>query len=213
MRVFLVRHGQTEWNALKKAQGHTDIPLDPIGIEQARRAGEAFRTVNVGRILTSDLMRASQTAAQLSLAVGIDYEVTSLLRERSFGEWEGSPYGEIGHWISAEAERRGIPREAVVPPGGESYRHVYERLLAVRDDMVADGRDVAVVCHGGTCSLMLAMLLGGDADLASGFRFSNASISEVEQRPDGGFRLVRYDDCTHLVGLDVMAGAADGSIR
>ena len=62
MRLYLVRHGQTDWNVQKRAQGHTDRPLDETGLQQAKLVGNAFLDLPVQRILTSDLIRAKQTA-------------------------------------------------------------------------------------------------------------------------------------------------------
>jgi 2,3-bisphosphoglycerate-dependent phosphoglycerate mutase len=211
MRVYLIRHGQTSWNVEKRAQGHTDIPLDATGREQAERLGEAMRGVRIQRLLTSDLQRAHQTAMAVASNLGLEPEVYSALRERGFGEWEGGPYAELGIKFQFIADMEGIPRESVVPPGGESFADVWRRLEDIHHDVIQRNVDTGIVCHGGTASILMAMFLGGGVEIASAFRFSNACINELEPRPGGAFRLVRYNDVRHLDGVHVISGVADGS--
>ncbi len=211
MRLYLVRHGQTDWNVQKRAQGHTDIPLDEVGLEQARRTGQAFLEIPIQRLLTSDLLRASQTAHEIARTTRVDAEVTSRLRERGFGKWEGQPFAEIGIRFGFEADMKGVTRNDITPPGGESFVEVWNRIRSVVDEVLAAKVDTAIVAHGGTCSLLLAMFLGGDVGLSNGFRFSNACINELETRPDGGLRMIRYNDISHLAGIEVVSGVADGS--
>ncbi|MBS1700570.1 MAG: histidine phosphatase family protein [Armatimonadetes bacterium] len=211
MRLFLVRHGQTDWNVQKRAQGHTDIPLDATGREQAIRTGKAFLDLPIRRLLTSDLQRASQTADEIARNTKVPVEILPELRERGFGEWEGQPFAEIGIRFGFEADFKGVTRNEITPPGGESFVDVWNRVKSVVDDVQKRNIDTAIVAHGGTCSLLLAMFLNGDVSLSNAFRFSNACINELEPRPDGGLRLIRYNDVSHLAGIDVVSGVADGS--
>ncbi|MEI8282951.1 MAG: histidine phosphatase family protein [Armatimonadota bacterium] len=211
MRLYLVRHGQTDWNVQKRAQGHTDRPLDEVGLMQAKMVGKAFLDLPVQRILTSDLLRATQTAEEVARRVKLPVEVTPNLRERGFGEWEGQNFAEIAIRFGFEADFRGVSRNEVTPPGGESFVEVWQRLETVVEDVRNRNEDTAIVAHGGTCSLLMAMFLRGDVHLSNAFRFSNASINELEPRPDGGLRLIRYNDVSHLAGVEVIHGVADGS--
>ena len=211
MRLYLVRHGQTDWNVQKRAQGHTDRPLDEIGIQQAKLVGRAFLDLPVRRVLTSDLKRAKQTAEEISRRKEIELEVLPGLRERGFGEWEGQNFAEIAIRFGFEADFKGVTRNEVTPPGGESFVEVWDRLVAVVADVRTRNENTAIVAHGGTCSLLTAMFLDGDVSLSNAFRFSNASINEFEPRPDGGLRLIRYNDIAHLAGIEVISGVADGS--
>lgn len=204
MNLYLVRHGQTAWNVAKKGQGHADIPLDEVGLMQAAALGVACRNLSFDRVLTSDLQRAHQTATAISQLSGHELEVFPELRERNFGEWEGMPYHEIGINIGFAADFNNMDRDEVAPPKGESFLDVWNRLEPVCAAIIAAKKDTLIVSHGGTCSLLLAMLMGGGIGLAKGFRFSNACINELEPRPDGGFRLVRYNDISHLTGIEVI---------
>ncbi|MEI7987095.1 MAG: histidine phosphatase family protein [Armatimonadota bacterium] len=211
MRLYLVRHGQTDWNVQKRAQGHTDRPLDETGILQAKQVGKAFLDLPVQRILTSDLKRAHQTAAEIARRSKIELEVLPELRERGFGEWEGQNFAEIAIRFGFEADFKGVTRNEVTPPGGESFVEVWDRLVSVVANVRRRNENTAIVAHGGTCSLLTAMFLDGDVSLSNAFRFSNASINEFEPRPDGGLRLIRYNDISHLSGIDVISGVADGT--
>jgi 2,3-bisphosphoglycerate-dependent phosphoglycerate mutase len=211
MRLYLIRHGQTAWNVEKRAQGHTDIPLDDIGLLQAESLARAMVGTKIDRLLTSDLQRAKQTADAIAQVKSMPVEVTSDLRERSFGEWEGGPYAEIGIKFQFIADMEGRSRESVTPPGGESFDQTWQRLESVYADVMQKKVDTGIVCHGGTASVLMAMFLGGGVEIASAFRFSNACLNELEPRPGGAFRLVRYNDVSHLAGLPVISGVADGS--
>jgi broad specificity phosphatase PhoE len=211
MRLYLVRHGQTDWNVQKRAQGHTDRPLDETGLQQAKQVGKAFLELPVERVLTSDLQRAHQTAHEIARRKKIELEVMPDLRERGFGQWEGQNFAEIAIRFGFEADFKGVTRNEVTPPGGESFVEVWDRLVSVVKDVRNRNENTAIVAHGGTCSLLTAMFLDGDVSLSNAFRFSNASINEFEPRPDGGLRLIRYNDVSHLSGIEVISGVADGT--
>jgi broad specificity phosphatase PhoE len=196
MRILLVRHGQTDWNVEKRAQGHTDIPLNAMGIEQSVRTAKALANEGIKKVLSSDLKRASETARTIAESIGGQLEIDPALREQSFGEWEGAPYPEVGINIGFLADRLGIPRHEVVPERGESHQMVWNRIKPVIQKIQ---KDTIIVCHGGAMGLILAQLLDGGYPLSRAFSFSNAGVTEVNQRPDGGFRLIRYNDVSHLL--------------
>lgn len=212
MRVLLIRHGQTAWNAEQRAQGQTDIPLDDEGREQARLLAEGLDDQPLVRILTSDLQRASATAEPLAQRRKLLIEARPELRERAFGQWEGEPFVQINERFAEQARLAGLDRGRVRPPDGESQADVWNRL----EPMVAHLRGAcgptAVVTHGGTCALLLARLLGSTLAAAAAFRFDNTGITTVERRPDGGFRLLAYNDVAHL-RRPALAGSVDGAVR
>jgi broad specificity phosphatase PhoE len=95
MRLTLIRHGQTAWNVAGRAQGHTDIGLDPTGLEQVATLGDVFTGRRIDLLLSSDLLRCRETVAPIETAAGVSATFTERLRERKFGEWEGSSYGTV----------------------------------------------------------------------------------------------------------------------
>jgi probable phosphoglycerate mutase len=155
-RVLLVRHGQSEWNALGRWQGQADPPLSELGRAQARSAAHSLGALDA--IYASDLQRAMETAAIISNALGIGpVLIDEDLRERDAGEWSGLTRAEIHErypgYLPDDRHRvfapdPGAPKR---PPGWESDESLKERVLRalrkIHDD-VGDG-DVLVVTHGG----------------------------------------------------------------
>lgn len=209
MRVYLLRHGQTAWNAEGRAQGHTDIPLDADGLEQARLVGLAFANLRISRVWTSDLARARDTAMPIVRATGAALTETPLLRERGFGDFEGKSFIEVQN-ETRRLESTGLSAFEIRLAGGESFRDVWNRLDPIADELFATREDVAVVTHGGSCALLLAKLLHGNIETCRAFRFGNTAITELERRPDGLFLMVRYNETAHLTKT-ALAGDTDGS--
>lgn len=217
MRIWLVRHGQTAWNKAHRAQGHTDIPLDEVGRQQALLVGRAMAELPIERVISSDLSRALDTGKQISGAANISISVDDRLRERSFGEWEGEDFPTIAERFPVMADEQGVSRNHVRPPGGESFADVYARLQDFTEELISRNENTVIATHGGTCSVLLSILLGGGLELSNSFRFSNAAITEVETHWNGKFRLLTYNDVAHLKAsgpdLPVLTGTADGSAR
>ena len=199
--LILIRHGETEWNLDGKIQGQLDIPLSDAGRTQARRLGRRFyaacrtsfprpllpffgeKPLTVAAIFASDLKRASETARIVQgsaphLGPLLLY-ITTLLRERNFGDWQGSTSDEL------RSKRTGSGDE---PLNGESERQVWARMRRALDVIVTqienspgrESRTAIVVGHGGSLRAFVCMALGlGDADMRR-FRLENTSISVVE---------------------------------
>lgn len=198
MRLYVVRHAQTAWNVAGIAQGHTDIPLDEVGQEQARCLGEAFKEIPLDRIWCSDLARARQTALSLHQTTGAPIEERMDLRERCFGEWEGLSYAEFTSYSQRVAQESGQTIFEVAPPGGESFADVWRRIQPFAVELESGIGNAAIVSHGGTCGLLLARLFQGNLATSRAFRLKNTSITELELRQDGFYSLVRYGDISHL---------------
>ena len=194
MRIFLIRHGQTAWNTERRAQGHSDIPLDATGEQQVRLLAETFHDRHLERVYTSDLKRSYDTASPLAKVTRAELVSTPLLRERSFGEWEGKPYEAIRAGVLASA----VPSQEFVPPGGESMVQVHKRLVGWKDSLGMDHGNIAIVSHGGSCSLLLALFLGAPPSASRSFSFANTGVTELSRRDDGYFQMVRYNSVEHL---------------
>lgn len=209
MRIYVVRHGQTAWNVMGLAGGHQDVPLDAAGRAQANALGARFRTVEIDRILSSDLERCLETAEAIAGQRPIPIETDRRLRERSMGDYEGRLHEELVEALQRIAEREGTTFFEARPPNGESLLDVWLRLRPVVDELrESEGRTV-VVTHGGTGTLLLAGLLGMAPHMARAFRFSNTGVSEIRQRADGSLVLVKHNDVSHLNG-PVLSGDVEG---
>jgi probable phosphoglycerate mutase len=163
-RVFLARHGETDWNSAGRWQGHTDIALNEMGRQQSRALADALRGQGLGRVHSSDLSRARQTAEIVAgrLQLG-PVAVDPGLRERSFGCFEGLTRQECElRYPQAWASYRGDPRG--VPPGGEAADQVAARMRAAVLRLTAalpEGDATAlVVSHGGAMRVLLSSITG-----------------------------------------------------
>jgi probable phosphoglycerate mutase len=157
-RLLLVRHGQSEWNAVGRWQGQADPPLSELGERQARQA--AARLPAVDAVWSSDLARAAGTAALVAAEVGAPVVVDRRLRERHAGEWQGLTRVEI------EQRWPGYLADGRRPQGWEPDEQVVERALAACHAIAAahPGAQVLVVTHGGVVRALERHLDARDDD-------------------------------------------------
>jgi glucosyl-3-phosphoglycerate phosphatase len=165
VRLVLLRHGRTEWNLVGRAQGHADVPLDDVGHLQAKAVAGLLAALRPARLWSSDLARATQTAAYVAEATGLPVQLDPRLREFDVGERQGLTWAESVErfpWIAGEV---GLgPRLAGVP-GAESDDDVRLRIVPALEQAAATlepGQTGVVVTHGGALKLAVAGLLGWD---------------------------------------------------
>ncbi|HEV2809999.1 MAG TPA: histidine phosphatase family protein [Acidimicrobiales bacterium] len=144
MWILLVRHGQSEWNAVGRWQGWADPPLSDLGRRQSLVAGRRLQGIDLA--VSSDLVRAIDTAALMVEPLGLaPPAVEPRLRERDVGEWTGLTRHEINErWPEALSTMAD-------PPGGETARALQTRVVSAVTDLAADypGASVLAVSHGG----------------------------------------------------------------
>jgi broad specificity phosphatase PhoE len=199
-RVLIIRHAQSEWNAVQRWQGWIDVPLNAIGEDQARARGRelADAAVTVPTVFTSDLARARRTAELVAEAIGAKVVVDERFRERHGGEWQGRTAAEIDEeWPGWREQWR--RRELTAPPGGESDDEVIERFdigLAHIASATSDGTDAIVVTHGGMLRLVAVRAGVHARDVVENvggcwFRYENGTL--VAEDP---LRALATDDTT-----------------
>lgn len=179
--VYLVRHGQSEWNELRLTQGQTAHPrLTAEGREQAAAAATliasdlATRDHRVTSIVSSDLARARETADLIADTLGVDVVVDARLREQHLGELEGKSYDET--WAAAALHDWSDPSQPIA--GGESLLAVRERMVAALGDL--DPRGVHVlVSHGDAIRVALAHVQGEAPHEASWTEVPNGSVARI----------------------------------
>jgi probable phosphoglycerate mutase len=160
--IWLVRHGESTWNALGLIQGHAEGPmLTEKGRQQSAEAADGLRDVAVEAIYTSDLERAQQTAAFVGSALGLPVQCQPALRERSFGVYEGCSLTSLDSADSGVRDDR-VVSASVKPEGGESLDEVYARVGSFVDWLGGQGHmgDAVVVTHGGTIRTLRAYCAG-----------------------------------------------------
>lgn len=168
MKIILVRHGQTEWNALKKYQGQSDIPLNDVGKEQAARAGDYIaKNENIEAIYCSDLSRTKETAQIIAdkLGLGLDPIADERLRELFFGLWEGLTFTEVYEQYREEFNNWFNDTLNVKVPEGESFSELVDRsMAAIKEISQKHKGTVVVVTHGGVIKAILSQS-GKEKDL------------------------------------------------
>ena len=128
IKLILVRHGETDWNAQRRYQGQSDVPLNDAGQRQAAALAQRLEGVDISAIYSSDLRRARQTATAIASLHPLPVRDEPRLKEISFGRWEGLTYGEIQERWPEEMAAWFADPIRVTPPGGERLAQVAERL-------------------------------------------------------------------------------------
>lgn len=190
MKLYLLRHGATEWNLEKRIQGRTDIPLSESGRQVLSQLAlpDALR---ISCWYTSPLQRATESARIL----GIDaITVESALIEMSWGEWEGQILKPLRRQLGDEMrdnEARGLD---FCPPGGESPRQVQERLQPWLLQIAGEGVDAGAVVHKGIIRCIYALAMGWDMRGESPVDFAWDALHQFELDADGkpspGYRAI-----------------------
>jgi len=196
VRLLLVRHGQTVWNAGRRFQGGSDVGLSDVGRAQAEALASALRSYRVTAAYVSPMRRALETAAIALRDTAIPVVPLADLRELSLGEWEGFTVDEI-------RAREGDPYLAWLrapqdcpPPGGEPLGAVNARMVRAVELIGGrhpNGDDVLVVAHGGVISVYACHLLGMSFNALWRLRVDNCSVTIA--RPP---RIVTVNDTEHL---------------
>ena len=177
--LWLVRHGESTWNARGLAQGHDDrARLTSRGLRQARAVAVQLRDRPIRALYSSDLRRALQTAAPMAGALGLTVTRDARLRERCLGVLEGTAAASISPAVSGVSDGRVADPDAR-PAGGESLRDFYRRVAEFTDELTAlraTRADVAVVAHGGTLRMMSAYRRGVPVEQMTWEPLANACI-------------------------------------
>jgi 2,3-bisphosphoglycerate-dependent phosphoglycerate mutase len=200
LKLYLIRHGETDWNAEGRIQGHSDIELNARGLEQARRL--AARMPDEGEftaLYASPLKRAFRTAEMIGSALNLPVTPDKRLYERSLGQLEGLTMGEIREKYPdvARAWSAGGTRPHI--PGEEARELFVQRIADFIADLRAkhaDGRVLAIT-HGGTINMLLMLAFDLDIERPLPFDIENASINVV-QWGGRGARLRVLNDSYHL---------------
>jgi uncharacterized phosphatase len=183
--LYLVRHGETDWNRARRIQGATDIPLNDLGRRQAAEAGDLLARRRVDRVVASPLSRAAETGSIIAARLGLPApELVAAVAERRYGDAEGL--------TGTEVERR-FPAGTPVP-GREGRRELLARVLPALAEIgrsVDDGL-VVVATHGAVIRAVVTHVAGDDA-LHLGVPIRNGSIHSFEVRDDA-LVLQEFDD-------------------
>lgn len=179
--VYLIRHGETEWNRQLRFQGHQDSPLTKTGKRQANALGRRMREINFDDLYTSDLGRARHTAEIIAGFSGHGIRLDARLRERNYGVLEGLTEKETNARFPEVLSRfRSYDPEYIIPHG-ESHRRHYERNIDFIHDKAVSrpGKKIAVVAHGGVLDSYFRYICRQTLNQPRCFSAGNTSLAEL----------------------------------
>ena len=197
--LYLVRHGESVYNAEGRIQGHQDAGLSELGLRQAELIARRLASERLDAAYSSDLARASATADVIAARHGLPVQTTPLLRASTLGIVEGLTDAESEErypQVIYDWRRRPLTAR---PPGAESVEDVIGRARRFLDEtlpMHADGSRLLVVAHGGSARGVVIAGLSLPMEVYRQLHFSNASLSIIEVGDDPGVRL--FNDTCHL---------------
>lgn len=197
--LYLIRHGETHWNAEGRIQGHKDSLLNSGGLAQAKRLADRLVSVRLDAVYTSDLLRAAETARLIASPHHLSPILDPRLREASLGEWEGLTIPEVAmRWPDAFAAWR-LDSVHHRPPGGESLQGVQSRVADAMHDIVTRHPDaqIAVIGHGGSVKAVVTLALAADLTAFRHLRIDNCSLSVITYT-NGRYAVAGLNDICHL---------------
>lgn len=198
-RIIAIRHGETAWNVDSRLQGHLDIPLNDVGLWQARQAALALADEPIDAIYSSDLQRAWVTARAIAETTQAPLTAHQGLRERSFGVLQGHTFEELEAKEPEQAYRWRKRDPAFAPEGGESLIALRERITATTHALASQhvGGQIVLVAHGGVLDVLYRAATRQDIQAPRTWQLGNAAINRLLWTPDG-LSLVGWADTQHL---------------
>lgn len=186
-KIYIARHGETDWNRAGKLQGATDIPLNELGKKQAIECGKFFQNKSIQAIFTSPLKRASCTAAIINEELKLPIFELPEFKERTFGKAEGMTY---------EERSKVFPKKNY--PQQENFKVFRKRLLKglekVRQAYPND--EVALIAHGAVIHTLFQIVENNDY-FPQNAKLSNGGVSTISFK-EGNWWLESFNDIGHL---------------
>ena len=201
MRLFLTRHGETEWNRLGKTQGMQNTCLSDLGRVQAKKLGEYLeKKEQITAIYCSDLLRARETAEIIGNQLQLNPISDPLLREVSFGSWEGLSTPEIeGKYPGQLARWRN--ELSYSPKGGENLLSVCNRVNSfiekLKNNYPGNGNNILVISHSATVKVLIFSLIGIPLNLITRFKIDQTGLSLISM-DEGNNTILYLNNLNHL---------------
>ena len=201
-KLYLIRHGQSEWNELKKIQGQINTNLTKHGKDQAKMLANMLIDEKIDVIYTSDLNRAKDTAKTISEKINKPLIHSEFLREIKFGIWEGLTISEIeDRYIDQYLIWNKSPDELILD-NAETLQILKDRVMNWINPILLENKEknIAIVSHGTTLKVLMLSLLGIPLCHYKNFTISNVGLSVIECR-DFNNVLIKLNDLSHLKEL------------
>ncbi len=202
MKLTLIRHGETDWNKVRRIQGQIDIDLNLFGLQQAHTCAKYLANEDYDRVYSSPLSRAYKTAEIIASKKNYYINVRDELQEINMGKWQGMIWSEIIRSHSdlfQEFERVGDLSKVYK---GESFQELQDRAISFLDYLVETPYEsVIAVSHGGLIKVLICHVLGLDLSKRTKFNIDNLSVSRLHYSEEKGWNLLSLNEHTYLDNL------------
>jgi len=198
LKLFCVRHGQTDWNVKGKFQGRTDIPLNSKGLRQAHSVAEMLSGLSLDSVWSSELSRSRQTAEKIASFHDLEVNISEGITEISHGKWEGLVAYQIEQKWPGMLEKWHLDPHMVTMPDGENLLDVQKRAVKTISEILSpEHENIAIVSHDAVLKVLLCYWLDCPVRSFWKFQLSNCSITMVEYN-DTGIRIPLMGSTSHL---------------
>ncbi|MGA1083650.1 MAG: histidine phosphatase family protein [Burkholderiaceae bacterium] len=208
--LWLCRHGETDWNAIRRIQGQLDVPLNALGQAQAKKLAQALAHHDFDEVVSSPLDRAQQTALPLAQAVSLPVTLNAAFAERHFGDLQGRSFDDMAS-IDPEAAAHWQARTPdFCPVGGESLLMLRDRVQAGLGELAQRALSsgaTRVICftHGGVLDMVYRIAQGIDISPPREWGIPNAGINQLQVlqsvSQDLNFQVMAWAQTDHLADL------------
>jgi len=206
--VILVRHGETPYNAVKRYQGHLDIPLNETGLKQAQLLAKSLKDYPIDVFISSPLSRAYVTTQTVAKAHGATIAYTDdRLREVDYGDWSGQYVADLKVKYPEQFKLWQERPWLITFPNGENLRDMQYRGRAALEDAVAKypGKTIFIGAHSHINTVILCSVLGLDPEHFKQIRQNNTCVNVLKYE-DGVWQLVLLNSVAHLGSLTLESG-------
>jgi len=200
MKIYLARHGQTDWNVAMRWQGSTDIPLNETGLKQAELLAQKMAIYPIKSIYSSPLLRAAKTADTVAKKFNIPVMYSKDLEEMRLGEWEGLTHAELLVNHKENFEQWDKDPEFIASPNIESHMGMQTRAFAAFESIChAENEDTLIVSHGAWINRLICKLLNLPIASRMNIFTSNVGLTIVDcNKETSKYTILTLNDFSHL---------------
>ncbi len=199
MKIYLARHGETEYNRKRLLMGQMDIPLNKKGVKQAEKLAKSLKDKEITAIYSSDLSRAFKTAEIIGEELKLPVNGVTEFQEHSLGKMDGTEWTEEFEVMTKEEFE-----ELMLKEGAEDLDKFYDRVWDKFQKIVENHpkeKNLLLVMHGGCTRVIIMKILKATDDLFASLRQNNACINIItynEKRTRFKYIIEKVNECTHL---------------
>lgn len=201
-QIWLIRHGETDWNAAQRLQGWRDIPLNDMGKNQAKSVQRFLdqQRIAFDGVLSSDLQRAIQTAQIAFAQHQYPIEQIPALRERNYGIYEGHPWQSLTQLPNEPAPKINLRDPNLDVPEGESLLTFHQRIIEAFNQIALQrpNQKLAVIAHGGVIEMVWRYIQQADLSTPRPYKILNASVNHFAINQEQQWQEIAWAQTDHL---------------